>query len=63
MILKQLLTELLQRVKNEDSKSDMIYWAAHYENRLRCGDKAIIFIEAFMARVMLIIHNNKQQNN
>jgi len=55
-----MIWELIQRVRDDKAKADMIYWCCHYDNKLRSGDKAIIFIEAFMARVMLIIHNLKQ---
>lgn len=62
MILKELVTNLIIRIKDDGAKADIIHWAAHYENKLRQGDKAIIFIEAFMARVMLIIHLEKEKN-
>lgn len=63
MILKQFVIELMKKgLFNEQSKADIIYWAAHYENKMRLGDKAVIFIEAFLARCMLIINQVKSGN-
>lgn len=63
MIIKEIMVNMVQRLKCEEAKADIAHWAAHYENKLRKGDKAIIFIEAFMARVMLIIHLQKEKNS
>lgn len=51
LIVKTLLFKLLERI-DDGMKSELVYWAAFYEHRLRTGSKAIYHLEAFVAKVM-----------
>ncbi|KAF1743678.1 hypothetical protein MXB_1677 [Myxobolus squamalis] len=51
IIMKELLMGLLPFLDNV-IKNETIQLAAHYENRLRKGSKAIFHLEAFIAHVM-----------
>ncbi|KAL6523348.1 Subunit of heteropentameric Replication factor C (RF-C) [Orobanche gracilis] len=48
-----LLYELLKKLDSE-LKHETCHWAAHYEHRLRLGQKAIFHLEAFIAKFMSI---------
>lgn len=39
---------------DSELKSEVCAWAAHFEHRLQTGQKAIIHLEAFVARFMAI---------
>ncbi|KAJ8534370.1 hypothetical protein K7X08_007694 [Anisodus acutangulus] len=53
IILKRLLFELLKKLDSE-LKHEVSHWAAHYEHRMRLGQKAIFHLEAFVAKFMSI---------
>ncbi|XP_060177689.1 replication factor C subunit 3 isoform X1 [Lycium barbarum] len=53
IILKRLLFELLKKLDSE-LKHEVCHWAAHYEHRMRLGQKAIFHLEAFVAKFMSI---------
>lgn len=53
IILKRLLFELLKKLDSE-LKHEVFNWAAHYEHRMRLGQKAIFHLEAFVAKFMSI---------
>ncbi|KAK3285718.1 Replication factor C (RF-C) subunit [Cymbomonas tetramitiformis] len=53
LILKKLLFELMKKIDSE-LKHEVCHWAAYYENRLQKGSKAIIHLEAFVAKFMSI---------
>ncbi|PHT37162.1 Replication factor C subunit 3 [Capsicum baccatum] len=53
VILKRLLFELLKKLDSE-LKHEVSNWAAHYEHRMRLGQKAIFHLEAFVAKFMSI---------
>ncbi|KAL3379063.1 hypothetical protein AABB24_000002 [Solanum stoloniferum] len=53
IILKRLLFELLKKLDSE-LKHEVSNWAAHYEHRMRLGQKAIFHLEAFVAKFMSI---------
>ncbi|XP_055807270.1 replication factor C subunit 3 [Solanum dulcamara] len=53
VILKRLLLELLKKLDSE-LKHEVSNWAAHYEHRMRLGQKAIFHLEAFVAKFMSI---------
>ena len=54
LVLQRLTAELMGKV-DSDLKSEVYAWAAFFEHRLQHGDKAIIHLEAFVARVMAIV--------
>ncbi len=56
LIIKYLMLDLLTRM-DSDIKYEVIFWAAHHENKLQKGSKAVFHIEAFIARIMLICKN------
>lgn len=51
MIIKELTKELLAKSDNS-LKGQVTHWAAHYEHRIRMGQKAIYHLEAFVAKFM-----------
>uniref|UniRef100_A0A7S0RPL9 AAA+ ATPase domain-containing protein n=1 Tax=Pyramimonas obovata TaxID=1411642 RepID=A0A7S0RPL9_9CHLO len=51
LILKTLLAHLMGKLDSE-LKHEVCHWAAHYEHSLTCGSKAIIHLEAFVAKFM-----------
>lgn len=53
IILKRLLFELLKKLDSE-LKHEVSNWAAHYEHRMRLGQKSIFHLEAFVAKFMSI---------
>ncbi|EQC26764.1 replication factor C subunit 3/5 [Saprolegnia diclina VS20] len=53
IILKVLLRELTCRL-DDDLKHELAHYAAYYEHRLQCGQKAIFHLEAFLAKFMTI---------
>eukprot|EP01027_Heterolobosea_sp_BB2_P016215 GEZU01023106.1.p1 GENE.GEZU01023106.1~~GEZU01023106.1.p1 ORF type:complete len:406 (-),score=81.20 GEZU01023106.1:121-1260(-) len=53
LIIKQLSSELMKKLDNE-LKQEVAHWSAFYEHRLKCGSKAIVHLEAFVARFMSI---------
>lgn len=53
LILKKLTSELLAKVDGE-LKAEVVAYAAYFEHRLQQGTKAIIHLEAFVARFMAI---------
>eukprot|EP00898_Chlorokybus_atmophyticus_P007285 jgi/Chlat1/7558/Chrsp63S07060 len=53
IILKTLALELMKKLDAE-LKNEVIHWAAYYEHRLQCGQKAIFHLEAFVAKFMAI---------
>lgn len=56
-IILLIAKELCLLVNKDSQKNDIIHWAAIFDNRSANGTKAIIHLEAFLARVMLIISN------
>lgn len=53
IVLKTLLDVLLRRL-DDQLKHQVVRWAAHYEHRLKCGNKPIFHLEAFVAKFMAI---------
>ncbi|KAJ2779342.1 Replication factor C (RF-C) subunit [Coemansia interrupta] len=52
-ILKTISTHLVDGV-SEDLKPEIVHQAAFYEHRLQSGQKAIVHLEAFMAKFMSV---------
>eukprot|EP00963_Diacronema_lutheri_P003352 scaffold281_cov318-Pavlova_lutheri.AAC.35 len=53
VIMRELTLNLLSKIDSE-LKLEVCKWAAYYEHRLQSGQKAIIHIEAFVAKFMAI---------
>jgi replication factor C subunit 3/5 len=53
LILRKLASELMSKV-DDDLKHEVCAYAAHFEHRLQMGQKAIIHLEAFVARFMAL---------
>lgn len=53
VIIKSLTNELLKKLDSE-LKYELIKWAAFYEHRMQLGNKAIVHLEAFVAKFMAI---------
>ena len=53
LILRKLTSELLLKLDSE-LKAEVCAYAAYFEHRLQLGQKAIIHLEAFVARFMAI---------
>ena len=53
LILKKLTQELLSKI-DADLKYEVSAYAAFFEHRLQSGQKAIIHLEAFVARFMAL---------
>ena len=53
LILRKLTSELLLKLDLE-LKAEVVAYAAYFEHRLQLGQKAIIHLEAFVARFMAI---------
>jgi replication factor C subunit 3/5 len=44
---------LMDRI-DESLKPEIAKWAAHYDHRLKLGNKPIYHLEAFIAKVMFV---------
>ena len=55
LIVSQLLKEIMGRVSDEKFHYLVIEEAAKYENMMQQGSKQIMFIEAFLAQVMVLV--------
>lgn len=55
LIISELLKELLPRFRVE-YQHNLIMYAAKYDNLLNKGSKEIMFIEAFLANVMVLAY-------
>jgi len=53
VIMRTLAFELLKKLDSE-VKFEVTYWAAHYEHQMQTGSKAILHLEAFIAKFMSI---------
>ena len=53
LILRKLAGELIAKV-DDDLKAAVCAYASHFEHRLQLGQKAIIHLEAFVARFMAL---------
>lgn len=58
MIISSLLKHLLPRF-DSSFKGRLIRLASKYDTMMRKGDKEVIFIEAFLANVMLLVRKQK----
>ena len=54
MIIRELLDQFISNFKSEYIPK-LIKFAAYYENQLHHGSKDLVFIEAFLAQVMVLI--------
>lgn len=61
MILKELIVQFLPIFESELFKIQLVEAGAHYENILHLGSKALPFIEAFLAKVMVLITEESQE--
>jgi len=59
-IFKFILDELLQKVK-EPIRNELVCAASFFEHRSACGSKAILHLEAFVAKAMTIYKKNQIQ--
>ena len=53
LIIKKLTYELMQKLDSE-LKHEVCAYAAYFEHRIQLGQKAIIHLEAFVARFMAV---------
>ena len=53
LIIKKLTHELMQKLDSE-LKHEVCAYAAYFEHRIQLGQKAIIHLEAFVARFMAV---------
>ncbi|KAK4053360.1 Replication factor C (RF-C) subunit [Microbotryomycetes sp. JL221] len=53
LVISSITKRLLERV-DEDVKSEVAYWAAFYEHRVKLGSKPIFHLEAYCAKIMSI---------
>lgn len=53
IILKSLSKELSKRLDDE-LKHKLVFWAAFYEYQMQMGQKPIYYIEAFLAKFMVL---------
>ena len=53
LIMKKLTFELMQKLDSE-LKHEVCAYAAYFEHRIQLGQKAIIHLEAFVARFMAV---------
>ncbi|KIW06285.1 replication factor C subunit 5 [Verruconis gallopava] len=58
LVLKTLTFKLIPKVDDE-LKSEIIKWSAHYEHRIRMGSKLIFHLEAFVAKFMKIYESHE----
>ena len=56
-ITKTLIT--MCKSKSEKVKKEIVHYAAFYDNRAQNGTKGIFHLEALMARIMVILNQNK----
>jgi replication factor C subunit 3/5 len=56
VVLKTIAERIVDRVDDE-LKPQIVHWAAHYELRMRQGSKKIFHLEAFCAKVMMVVKN------
>ncbi|BEJ14706.1 hypothetical protein CspHIS471_0404730 [Cutaneotrichosporon sp. HIS471] len=54
VVLKTISERIVDRVDDE-LKPQIVHWAAHYELRMRQGSKKIFHLEAFCAKVMMVV--------
>ncbi len=59
IIIVSLVKEMCSIVKKEEVKRLIIHWASFYDSRAQNGTKALFHLEALIARMMLVISENK----
>ncbi len=58
IIILNIVKEICCRLKNDEVKRQIIYWASFYDSRAQMGTKSLFHLEALFARIMLIIADN-----
>lgn len=58
-IIKEMLVLFLENTKNEAQQSSMKEVAAFCEKSLKQGDREIIYLEAFLVKIMIILRTGK----
>lgn len=61
MIFKELIVQFLPVFESELNKIELVEAGAYYENLLHQGSKPLPFIEAFLAKVMVLITEEGQE--
>ena len=56
---KSLISSNSENYGNDDLKRSIIYWCAHYEAASIKGQKSIYFLEAFIAKIMVLFIEQK----
>jgi replication factor C subunit 3/5 len=61
VIVKRLIFFILDRIPAEHDivKHEIINWTSHYEHRMNLGQKEVFHIDALIARLMLLLKQNK----
>ncbi len=58
-IIKELLVQFLENTKGESAHSQMKEAAVFCEKSLKQGDREIIYLEAFLVKILIILKNSK----
>ena len=58
VIILNIVKEICSRVRNDEVKRQIIYWASFYDGRAQMGTKSLFHLEALFARIMLIFSDN-----
>jgi len=59
VIILGIAKDICAKLLKEEAKRMVIYWASFYDGRVSQGTKALFHLEALIARLMLIIAENK----
>ena len=61
VIVKKLIYFILDRIGADHDivKHEIINWTSHYEHRMNLGQKEVFHIDALIARLMLLLKQNK----
>lgn len=61
VIIKKLIFFIMDRIlaEHDNVKHEIVSWTSHYEHRMNLGQKEVFHIDALIARIMLLLKQNR----